>query len=685
MLESLASYLRRNVTLAVKSVMFHKRQYLSFFIALFVIQSLFGVLTIATDNAIDMEDRMLAEEYDYDIALIDLNADQFSILYNQSNTVFISDRVYEIVRYQNRDGEGAYNAKYDVYIRWTNDDADACFARFRKNYYSDLTLLSEGGFRVMQPQPSTAMVVRAQYMITAVAVCALSVFFLMSLYSIRINHYRFTYGVYMSFGADFKKLFENSLWEMMVITFISFVPASLFSVFTDMLIYKSSGEQFVFNWTSLVKLLLFAAAAAALAVIWPVWRLSRRTPMSLIISEDNSNLIVSPRRSFEFGGLKFPSGYETRSMWRFRKYNVKLLLTSTVFAALFISLMFYTDVYQIYREREQFGLTFSDSSFYDEFTSSEIMAIDGVTGTFKKCSSDCTEIRSHIELDSSAAKPFSNFAQVPSSDKLAVNGVSYTACDAEVIEYIKRQGYDYDGDLEAVLTDDRAVIMFDSIDNNTVLNIKVGDTVTAAKYRSRSVAAPDYSQGLELLNFELSKYKFDYIDFTVCAVIHDHDTYPTMPFYISNAAYTDITDAEVGYNIVRVYCDQTLDSAGVRTLYDELRVWAAKYSDSIKVSDTHALVSRRITEAARYAAIYVAAAYLILCLSPLIWFFSQTLFYLKREGEFTVLSAFGALWSEIRRVYTRNGVMFAAAGSVVCAAMNYLAAFAVYKVYNNIL
>ena len=51
-----------------------------------------------------------------------------------------------------------------------------------------------------------------------------------------------------------------------------------------------------------------------------MWRVSRSPVTNLIVTEDNSNLVTSPRRSFDFFKLTFPVKYEFASMWRFRKY-----------------------------------------------------------------------------------------------------------------------------------------------------------------------------------------------------------------------------------------------------------------------------------------------------------------------------------------------------------------------------
>ena len=55
----------------------------------------------------------------------------------------------------------------------------------------------------------------------------LSMLLLMALYNIRLNHYKFLYGIYMTCGADFRKLFNTAVWELLVVSLMTFVPSIL--------------------------------------------------------------------------------------------------------------------------------------------------------------------------------------------------------------------------------------------------------------------------------------------------------------------------------------------------------------------------------------------------------------------------------------------------------------------------
>ena len=62
------------------------------------------------------------------------------------------------------------------------------------------------------------------------ALLAVGVVIILLLYNIRINHFKFTYGIYMSYGADFRKLFSTSIWEIIAVSTVTFLPAAAASV-----------------------------------------------------------------------------------------------------------------------------------------------------------------------------------------------------------------------------------------------------------------------------------------------------------------------------------------------------------------------------------------------------------------------------------------------------------------------
>ncbi|MBR3997211.1 MAG: hypothetical protein IKI93_02575, partial [Clostridia bacterium] len=98
-MENLFEYLKRNLTIAWKSVFFNFKQYLCFFVALFIVQMFYGLMSVSNANNNDVEYSHVTEEYDYHMVLRDLNVDQANYLFNDSGAVFKNDIVFDIVRY----------------------------------------------------------------------------------------------------------------------------------------------------------------------------------------------------------------------------------------------------------------------------------------------------------------------------------------------------------------------------------------------------------------------------------------------------------------------------------------------------------------------------------------------------------------------------------------------------------
>ena len=82
---------------------------------------------------------------------------------------------------------------------------------------------------------------------------------------------------------------------------------------------------------------------------------------------------------------------------------------------------------------------------------------------------------------------------------------------------------------------------------------------------------------------------------------------------------------------------------------------------------------------------YAAVASLVVIGTPLIWLFSQILYYKKRENEFDILRAFGSTEGEIKRIYVIDAVFSAVLGILFCVIMDWLALKGIYYLTNVVL
>ena len=105
--------MRDNLKIAIKSVRYNWRQYSSFFAALFLIQSFFGMLTVSSDLNSAITEDIIYDEYDYDIVMLDLTYSQTVFLQNDELRCFASDHIYDIVRIVDRYQASDNTTTYD--------------------------------------------------------------------------------------------------------------------------------------------------------------------------------------------------------------------------------------------------------------------------------------------------------------------------------------------------------------------------------------------------------------------------------------------------------------------------------------------------------------------------------------------------------------------------------------------
>jgi len=698
-LEKVFEYLRRSLSIAWKSVFFNFKQYSCFFIAIMIVQVLYGMMTISADNNNHVEYQHVTEQYDYHMVLKNLNEDQATYLINDEGTVFKSDKIFDVVRYDGYNQFLADTPRFDVYLLFVGKNIDYSVERFEKKYETTLKALAEEGVeytKVTTPlltfEDNIAVNTVTFIVITAILL-ALSIFLLTSLYNIRINHYKFQYGIYLTFGADFKMLFGTAFWELFIIFIVTFIPSALISTLISLLVYSASGYGFVFSALSFLKIFGFTLAVILASVWTPMKVMSVKDPMSLIITEDNSNLVTSPRRSFNIFMEKFPTKYEFCSIWRFRKYNLQLLTTAIVFCAMFIMGLYMADIYttDLHYPRAQFTIDLESSRFeYDNIMSDELYAMDGVRAVALNDNAiEARHIASHMLVHKSNTKLFSGLVNYTGSEfshggdekeYRASNDVLYTAMSEEQLRIL--EDYTYTGNLKSLLQPGY-VIVGDAISNITSYKFNVGDKIYLSKHTGQIKVLDSNLTGKNLLKNQIKYFRFDYLEFTVGAVIHDIPSGST-PIYLNHEDYTSLTGRNPSAASLSIFVNEDITDEEANNLYSKISSWAHTYGD-VKITNNETTFKVHIDEDKHYNELYICISMLILCISPLVWFFSQTLYYSKREREFNILQSIGAVSREIKQIYLQGGLSMAAMSLIISVVLSYLGSYALFFVYNVVM
>ncbi|MBQ4605612.1 MAG: ABC transporter permease, partial [Clostridia bacterium] len=442
----------------------------------------------------------------------------------------------------------------------------------------------------------------------------------------------------------------------------------------------------------ILKIALFGLAVILCSVWTSMKVMSVKDPMSLIVTEDNSNLVSSPMRSINVFGEAFPTKYELFSMWRFRKYNIQLLTTAIVFCALFIMGLYMADIYTTDLEypRPQFIVDLSDSPYpYDDIMSEELYGLEGIRAV--EITDNVTEgrhIASHILVHHKGVKAFKNLVTYEGTEfdtagdgYRASNDVLYTAMNAEQIQIL--EDYDYEGDLTSLLTGENVVIVGESISNVPTFKYKVGDKIWIGVKNGQIRSVDSNLTGRALLKDQIQYFHFDYIECTIGAIIYDIPSGST-PIYMTMDLYEEVTGKKPSSTTLNLYVEREMDNDSVNALYDEVRDWGRQYGD-VKVSNARVALQNEIDADKHYTELFIVIALLVLSISPLVWFYSQNLYYRKREKEFNILQSIGAIMKEIRQIYVQGGLCMAAMSLFVSIGLSYIGSYILFYIYNVVM
>ena len=692
-MDKFKDYLSINFKRAYKSVRYNYRQYLCFFAAAFVVQMFFWTLTFSTDTNRDNIRRVAQDNYEYHVVIRNMNGQQYTIMNNQVYySQFEAQRAYEDVKFEMyTDMIG--RVSYTAYIRLA--DMKSAGQAFEKDYIRPMkadpnefdvayTPLYdyEYGSGLMQAS-------KVQYWGLMALMTVLSMLLLMALYNIRLNHYKFLYGVYMTCGADFKKLFNTAVWELLVVSLITFLPSMIASVVMLIFSYRAVGVAFRFMLSAIIKVLIFNLISVIGSVWLPMKWMAHKTPMSLIIAQDNSNLVTSPRRSFSILGKSMPLHYETFTTWRFRTYFVKLIATATAFSALFLCGLYIRQMVQTNLSDPIAEFQLSASEDMDDGTVEMIMEVDGVTYCWWENTTIASLNSDHILLTERQGSGAAGYT-VPTTENavynIATNQYQYTAFDRALIDMIVEHDlYEIEGDPYSILSQEKTVMISDSLANTKMFDFQVGDKILLATFAYRNGKIDNKQlNAQELLRQQILHFGFEYTEYTIGAIIHNSEAGACLTFGVSDENYAALADTSAVRRNITVYVNHEADMETVRNAYDELRSLMSLHNGN-KIVQTNEHLQRKLVQMQNLPMLVLVLSALILVICPLVWFFSQILFYGKRRFEMDMLRSFGATERELHGIHRVSGAFMAVLSIVITLLLAYAASGLVFLFCNRLM
>ena len=680
-----AAFRPRNLKSAFRTVTFNTKEYVCFFIAILLVQTGFWTLSLTTDADLASRRAQIRDSYDYHFEIVNLDNEQMTTMNNDFKIELdTADARFDTITMR-QETDGTYTFR----IR-AADGLDPSHA-----YNHTVNMLNKRGIKgwsintspLYEYDTTYRTPLLASFWGIAAGWLLLGLVTVVVLYLIRLDHFRFTYGIYMTCGADYPMLYGTAAGEMTAISVLTFIPAGLLGFGLAALLYLPRGVPLAFSVRTALCVPLLSLAVVLLSVGIPMRRLSKQPPVQLLAAGDNTGSVTSPRRSFRFFGASYPSKYELATMWRMRKYYIRLLVSAVLFAAMFVSGLYIAGMTRDMTEQPayEYTVTFDAGYAWDDdgkylgmnlspeeleiirtdgdYFLPALNEIDGVDYVGWKAAQTGGWYNSHLLLkpgqSGAGAKGMTVVSNERKSDgyTTAIRDYEYTAVDKAWLDTLVENGLcTVEGDPYEVLTNPNAVIMSEDVYNKTAFSFRVGDKVTAARWlKFKGVVDPNLvMHPQELLREQIAKSVFEYHEFTVCAVLHGLPAEANITFGVGYDVYEMLTGEPAVRNTFMVYMDRDASDETVRAADGDIRRAVTEMGDW-RVDRTGNFFRSRIKAERNGPGLAVTLGSLLLIISPLVWLFSQVMFYRRRRGEFDLLHALGSPDGTLPKLFRQTG------------------------------
>ncbi len=717
-----AVFYPKNLKNAFKTVLFSFKEYLCFFIALFVVQAGFLTVSLMTDTNLAHAEDTVRAEYSHHVEVVGLDQEQkVNLQYTLDLAVTRLDD-YLIFASFYEESPGVWVAKLTL-----NEDRDlgAGLSHVKRNMLSKIS--QEGWVVRTTPLFTCHIDYIIPYNLTFWAVIllwlVLSVAVLWVLYRIRVNHFKFVYGIYMACGAGFPKLYGTAGGELFAISCLTMLPAVLVGSGVTAGLYLLRGITPSVSARTIIGFLLFNLLTVLMSVYVPMRRMAVKSPVTLLRSVDNGSLVASPNRSFRMFGAGYPIKYELFGMWRLRKYYAGLLVSAVLFSSLFVSGLYISDLEKYHDAIDPYEYTvrygtlkveeeaeletdengdyiFPEPTYTDEEIEmirtdldiflDEINAVEGVSYVDWSVITTGGNEQSHLLL-----KPIQLSGGTQSllpSDERASEGYThamreyeYTAFDKPYIDTLIENGLcTFEGDPYRLLTEENMVIISEDANNSAYYNFAPGDKVMVAVFeRAKGVIEMTFNVK-DLLRQQIKNCEFRYVEYTVCAVMRGRASGENITFGVTFEDYTELTGEPPVRDYLKVYMENGTDYDTVEAAEGKIRQAISGCSGWL-VEPTGNYFKTHIDGMKEDRGMILILSTLLLTISPLVWFFAQIMYYRKRRNEFNILLALGAQRDSISKLHRLAGGVLSGLAFLVTAGLSYLCNSLVHLLLNTLL
>ena len=713
-----------NLKNAFRSVTKNWKEYICFYLATLVIAVGFWTVALCTEANLHAAETAVAEEFDYHVEVAMLNNDQYANLDQQLQYQIQRENEYIESYYWVNNGNPLLDGTYSCRI--TLDTTYGLETAYEE-VYRDMICRVSTERREIRLSPlytfreDFGRPYAAQFWTVSLLWLGLSVLMMVVLFCIRLDHFKFIYGIYMTCGADFPRLMGAAGGELVAVTALTFLPATLIGVAIAGALYIPRGVGLWFSAQAILVPLLGSLLAVFSSVWVPMRRMSAQPPIKHLQAGDNTALVSSPRRSFFLFGESFPGKYELYGFWRMRKYYLRLVISAVLFASFFVSGLYLAEMKTTQNEMDpyEYLVAYRPSNYYDEVVTEEgeiigdepwapteeqdemirsdvdlfladIEAIPGVSHAEWEVSLSGGYTQSHLllttgQLYNAGEYTVSSKERASEGYQWAVNNYAYTVADQLWIDnLVRNQLATFEGDPYEILTTPNGVIISEDVYNKKTYDFSPGDKLVVAVFESAQGGMEMVFDPQELLRRQIENFKFRYETFTVCAVVRGLNAEDTITFGVTDDVYTALTGRPSSRTELKIYMEAGTDMDTVTAAEGKLRRAVSSFADWV-VTPTGNYFETGIKSLKNDSAVILTLAVCLLVISPMVWYFSQIMFYRKRRGEFAVLHALGAPDKAFAKLHRMAGGVLSGAAFLITVGVSFLCNYGVFFCVNTLL
>ena len=711
----------RNIKNALRSVTKNWREYICFYLAALVMTAGFWTVALCSEANMRAAEKAVAEEYDYHIEVAMLNNEQYANLDQVLQYEVKRENEYIESYYWQNGGEPLTDGTYTCRIVLdTTFGLQKAYEEVSANMLGRVT--AERREIRLSPlytfREDFGIPYGVQFWTVSLIWLAFSIFMMVVLFLIRLDHFRFIYGVYMTCGADFPKLMGAAGGELVTVTVLTWIPGLLVGILIAGALYIPQGVGLWFTVKGVLVPLLGGLIAVFASVWFPMRRMSAQPPVRHLQAGDNTGLVSSPRRSFFLFGETFPGKYELYGFWRMRKYYLRLLISAVLFAAFFVSGLYVAELKDDRNQMDpyEYLVAYRPAGYFDTYEDEEgldiswtpdaeeaeliwgdldvflpeLDAIEGISHAEWKTAVSGGHTLSHLlltpgQLFESSRYTVSSTERQSEGFKWAVNNYEYTAVDETWIRNALEHGLcEFEGDPYSVLTTRNGVIISEDIYNKKTYDFKPGDKIVVAVYESVRMPIRTVTDPKELLRKQIECYNFRYETYTVCAVAHGMSSESRITLGVTYDNFTALTGAAPARTELKVYVEAGTDMDTVTAAEDQIRRLLLPFSHWV-VKPTGNYFDFSVKSLKNDSAVILTLAVCLLLISPMVWYFSQIMFYRKRRNEFAVLHALGAPDQSFAKLHRLAGGVLSGAAFLMTVLLTLLCNYLIYYAVSTLL